>query len=186
MEHESLETGASPSAPQKPPRSKAERAIVWTFIGLLIVLTGIEALAKTGYEKTITNLQAAIDEGTGPLTLDDFNKKLKTGLPIQGTGDHEGRATVLYTWPSLVKKYQLHLEVAADGTEMLRTFATGNDPAEFIRYRSPDSETEGSEEEMEGQFEGDGEEGESGRRRPRRPDGERGEGNPEERLESTE
>jgi hypothetical protein len=140
MENAPIQPGHNSSASEKPPRSKLERAIVWTVIGLLVVFAGVEALAKFGYEKTITNLQEATGSATEPLTLDDFHSDLKSGLPIQGTGESNGRQTILFTWPSLVKEYDLHLTVSADGNQTLQTFSTGTDPAEFIRYRSPDEE----------------------------------------------
>ncbi len=136
MENEHLPSNAASSKPEKPPRSKLERAIVWTLIGLLLVFVGVEALAKTGYDKTVKDLQTTIDTAENPLTLDDFQSKVKSGLAIQSTGEHDGTPTVLFTWPSLVKKYHLHFTVNDDAEQTLATFATGTDAAESIRYRT--------------------------------------------------
>ena len=136
MENEHLPSDASSSKPEKPPRSKLERAIVWTLIGVLLIFVGVEALAKTGYDKTVKDLQTTIDTAEAPLTLNDFQSKVKSGLAVQGTGEHDGIPTVLFTWPSLVKKYQIHFTVNGDAEQTLATFATGTDPAESIRYRT--------------------------------------------------
>ncbi len=119
MEHENLESDPSPSPAEKPGRSKLERAIVWTVIGGLIVVTGMEALASWTYAKTVSNLETAIDETETALTLADFNKNIKTGLAIQSTGDRDGEPTISYSWPSLLKEYKLHLTVANDGSQNL-------------------------------------------------------------------
>ncbi len=76
--------------PEKPPRSKLERSIVWSVIGLLLVLTGMEGLAQYGYRKTLTNLETAIAETKKPLTLEDFNGEIRKGLPIVTSGVREG------------------------------------------------------------------------------------------------
>lgn len=138
MDNENRNTAESSPAPEKPPRSKVERAVVWTVIGLLILITGMEALARAGYKKTLDDFETAMLETKEPLTLNHFNSKLKSGLAIQTQGEHEGRPTILFRWPSLVKKYEMHLTVSGDDT--LATYATNEGPAGLVPQPMPEGD----------------------------------------------
>ena len=138
MDSENVSSAESSPAPQKPPRSKVERAIVWTLIGALIVVTGMEFLSKTGYSKTLDNLEEANTTPEQPLTLNYFLDNLKSGLAIRTKGEHEGRSTILFKWPSLVKKYELHLTVSPDDLQTLTTYATTDGPAGIVNQPRPE------------------------------------------------
>ena len=130
MDNENTNSPESPQAPEKPPRSKIERAIVWTVIAVLLLITGMEALSMKGYDTTLENFEEANDAAEQPMTLAYFKSDLKSGLAIQTTGEREGRSTVLFKWPSLMKNYELHLTVAPDN--VITTYATSEGPAGMV------------------------------------------------------
>lgn len=120
------------SAGEKPPRSKLERFVVWTVILLLVILAGMEALAQRGYSKSLEDFQTALDEAEEPLTLEDFETKYKSGLAIKSNGSKDGQSTILFKWPSLLRRYEMHFTLVPGDEQLLATYSTNDDPAGMI------------------------------------------------------
>ena len=134
------------AAGEKPPRSKLERALVWTAIGFLLILTGLEALSQYGYRKTLSSLEDAIAEAKEPLTLEDFNNGIRKGLPIVTNGERGEEKTILYKWPSLLRRYELHLTTKPGAEQILNTYSTGDGPGALIGTSKAAGDSEDAEE----------------------------------------
>lgn len=107
--------------------SKMVRIIIW---GLVLVFAGVALMdiaSRKSYEKTLVNLEDGIDEAEEPLTLDDFENSIKSGMAIKTTGSKDGQSTILYKWPSLFRQYEIHLTVESGDEKLLATYSTNDD-----------------------------------------------------------
>lgn len=128
-------TGNQPgsgSSTEKPRRSKLERAVVWTVILVLVVFTGVEAMSQLGYKKTLKDFETGLDEATEPVTLDVFESEYKTGLTLKSDTTRNGQAAILYKWPSLLRRYEMHFTVLPGEEQILGAYGTNDEPAAMI------------------------------------------------------
>lgn len=121
----SSETPESSSAPEQPSgektgRSPVERAIVWSLIGLMLVLVAIEARAQQGHTKTMLALKDLADakdeeDRTKGIKFEDFKEKLQLFPSVSGPTTGEGWDVYVYKWVSLLKAgtYEIHVRVSS-------------------------------------------------------------------------
>lgn len=130
----SSETPESSAAPEQSnaggdkKRSPVERAIVWSLIGLMLVLVALEARAQQGHTKTMVALQEMVDEGKG-VKYEDFTGKIELFPSVSDGTPGEGWDVYQYKWFSLLRsgRYEIHLRVS-----------TGNDIKYVAGYAVPD------------------------------------------------
>lgn len=125
-------TSDNPPASEKPPRSKVERIVVWSLIGLLAIFAAVEAQSQIGYRKTLEAFESANDKNEETLTLGLFESKLKKCLAIKTNGTKDEQSTILYKWPSLLRNYEIHFTLIPGEDQLLASYATHNSPAAMI------------------------------------------------------
>ncbi len=124
------EANATPSV-NAAKRSPVERAIVWGGIGILLVVVGIEAHGRLGYSSTLKALQGLVEQAEGEseyLTLSAARESI-AGFPSEDaleSGSVNG--TIRLSWFSLLKSYELDLEIEL-----------GSDDPMFLGYSTPDA-----------------------------------------------
>jgi len=127
-----LEVAGNPSKK----RSPVERAIVWSMIAGLLVIVGIEATAKNGYDSTRTAVQDRISsDPEGDVSYSEV-QTLLTGYfsEVQADGPRVGGIAtsqyITYRWFSLFKNYELRL-----------TIETGEDDPLVLGFETPEAPT---------------------------------------------
>ncbi len=108
------------------------RIVTWLIIASLAVLTGLEAVAKFGYEGTLQaleelNLEAA-DSG---VELSEINRHVSGWTNRQMTKD--GR--IVIRWVSLWKDYEVRLSPEPGQNGRIASFETSN--ADFLKDEAP-------------------------------------------------
>jgi EF hand len=102
---------ASPKAERRR-RSPVERVIVWGGIIVLLLLVGVQAHARFGYESSLKQLQPLVDDerqGGEPLPLAEVDSHL-VGFPTQTeTKVSDTRTERVYRWRGLGKSYGITL-----------------------------------------------------------------------------
>ena len=114
-------------------RSPVERLIVWSLIGVLVVVVGIEAASKNGYDKTFAAVQDRFINKEGMNRLSDLrpdisgwpSEKESDGQKVGGTAANK---VIALKWFSFFKHYEIQLTVEA----------SEEDPA-LISYATPDA-----------------------------------------------
>jgi hypothetical protein len=104
----SPQTTAEAPQPKKKPRSPAERVLVWGGIIVLLLLVGVQAHARKGYEWTLANLEPLIDDDKvdgQPLALADVDSHI-VGFPSQSETSVDRTTTKrVYRWYGLGGSY---------------------------------------------------------------------------------
>lgn len=104
---------ASPAPKAKPPRSPAERFVVWGGIILLLLLVGFQARARFGYTMTLNALQDRIaqDEGPNPqpLLVNEVDGLLVGWPKRTDEKPSEHRGLIHLSWRGLTTSYGMTL-----------------------------------------------------------------------------
>lgn len=116
----------------KPAGISAGRIVTWLIIASLATLTGLEAVAKFGYDGTLQaleelNLEAA-DSG---VELTEIERHVSGWTSRQTTGD--GR--IVIRWRSLLKDYEVQLSPEPGQTGRIASFETSN--ANVVKDEAP-------------------------------------------------
>ena len=108
----------SPSSEQTQPakrsRSPVERVVVWGGILALLTVCGVEAMARFGYERSLSSLETAIQnkDGGEALTIEGIDSHL-SGFPSRE--DDQKSNVITYRWSGLLKNYgSIHLPYSGD------------------------------------------------------------------------
>lgn len=106
-------------SPARSPRRRnpVERLLVWSLIGVLLLLLAVELQAKRGYDASRNNLQSAIQAGQStntPLTFDHVGDHL-SGWCLCSAQPQGPLEVVTYRWPSCFKRYVLTLTYRVKG-----------------------------------------------------------------------
>jgi hypothetical protein len=117
---------------EKPSRNPLEKLVVWGAIAIGLIIVGIEARAKLGYDLTLSGLankMKEIDESgndSQSLTYESAQSYLKFG-PVVSEEQPEGnlRKSRTLEWFSLAKEYKMKLILDDDGTLL---FVETSDP----------------------------------------------------------
>ena len=119
------------TATDKKQRSPVERAIVWSMIGILLVVAAIEAHGRLSYGATLSRLQAVVEraeQGTGYLTLREVRESI-AGFPSEATVESRPlTATIRLSWFSLLRSYEMDLQIEPDSKNPM-----------FLGYSTPDA-----------------------------------------------
>jgi hypothetical protein len=119
--------------PAKPSRSKVEFWIVRGGMLLLVLLVGMQAHARFGYEWTLKKLQAKMAAGEDAeheLLLSDAQRCV-VGWPSRSTEEDRHWRKLTLSWRGLTQSYRIHLPY--DGSEQspaILGVQTDNPPAE--------------------------------------------------------
>lgn len=134
-----------PDAPAKPARNPVERMLVWGVIAIGLVIVGIEARARIGYNTTFSAIKqklAEVDASGEPdaaLSMNDAHKLAafspKVYAVVEVPPAKFGDARVWHnklTWFSLAKTYELTLVMDGDqdGEQTVLEIETANPPKE--------------------------------------------------------
>lgn len=125
---------ASPGTVKKP-RSPVERVIVWGGIIVLLLLVGVQAHARKGYELTLQALEPLVDddyEGGQPLSIADVDSHV-VGFPSQSENAVSATRTErVYRWRGLRGSYGITLEYnpTADTPIVMSMVTDGAPPPE--------------------------------------------------------
>lgn len=95
----------------KKQRSPVERVIVWTVIVTMLVVLGIEARAKLGYDRSIAHIEKRVDEAKGGVLLAELKTELSGGpsfSPLLRPKRSRNQYCVV-EWYSVFKEYRLML-----------------------------------------------------------------------------
>lgn len=116
------ETQPSPTnaAGTKRVRSRMDRLVTRSLIAVMLIVVGIEAQARFGHGRTVTQLRKEleeVDQGGKELSLSGARQKI-SGWTFKTEKLQQGTGRVSYRWPSLFKTYVLHLAINADGDVM--------------------------------------------------------------------
>ena len=116
----------------KPPRNPVERIVVWSGIGLLLVVVMLEFRAQRGYAQTLEALNVSTANEEHETTLNEALQVLTlspaVGDPVpSGSYNH-----IDCTWFSLCKngQYKITLVCSRDKEPVLLSFTTTNPPPE--------------------------------------------------------
>lgn len=126
---------SEPATNQRKPRSKVERAIVWSVILIMLVIVFFEWKARDGYNKTLNAISQASkaseeDPSAAPVTKSTV-EGLVSGSPTKQDGITAFNRTVLYTWQGLTRLRTYTILVTLDGMKdsadpVLLSFETGS------------------------------------------------------------
>jgi len=139
---------SSQTASEKPSRNPLEKMVVWGVIAIGLVIVGIEARGKLGYDQTLSGLSQKmkeIDESgddSQALTYDSAQSYLKFG-PTISEEEPFGRLRKSRTleWFSLAKEYKMKLILDEDGT--LLFVETSKPPEEPEPEMTPETDDDG-------------------------------------------
>jgi hypothetical protein len=114
---------SSQTASAKPSRNPLEKLVVWGAIAIGLIIVGIEARGKLGYDQTLSGLSQKmkeIDESgedSQALTYDSAQSYFKFG-PTVSDEEPVGnlRKSRTMEWFSLAKEYKMKLILDDDGT----------------------------------------------------------------------
>lgn len=118
----------STSTPARKPRSRIERAVVWTLIAALICTTAWEAWQLHCYDKTLSTLQARLREEDDNPDADFELSEAKgwiQGWPTEATVADGSDKKIDLKWPSLFKDLRLQLLVGSG--DVVLAIASGDE-----------------------------------------------------------
>lgn len=139
-------------------RSPVERVVVWGIIGILVVVVAIEARARFAYSSTLNAVTALIkksEESNEYATLNEA-REVFAGSPSESP-QPPGRfeQIIQLTWFSLLKTYQLDLEVEPnEDNPAILGVATSGAPAEVQELGPVEASEDAEYFEMPGSYEG--------------------------------
>lgn len=115
-------------------RNPVERAVVRGLIALMLVLVGIEAMAKFGYDRSFAALTAAVakaETSNETLTIERVPSLLSGFYNVkdEGVAEQPLDRTATYRWPSIFKNYGLTLRYRS-GFGVVVALASENAPPE--------------------------------------------------------
>ena len=110
----------------KKQRSPVERVIVWIVIAVMVVVLGIEARAKLGYDKSIAHIEKRVDEAKGGLLLAELKTELSGGpsfSPMLRPRRSRNQYCVV-EWFSVFKEYRLMLSCTVGDAPLVSLHVT--------------------------------------------------------------
>jgi hypothetical protein len=102
-------TEPSTHAPQRKRRSPVERAIVWAVIIALVLVVAIEARARIGYSRSLSQFEETV-LGKQP-TLSELRESSIHLWPSESREQRAGRNVIVLKWFSLLHDYRIGLVV---------------------------------------------------------------------------
>lgn len=101
----------------KPPRSRIGRAVVWTIIGALLIMLGLEVSGWYFQRESIARLkEIGRGQAEGQRISPDTVRQAMAGWPLESSRDANRRKMIVFTWPTVVQKRHVRMVLARDGS----------------------------------------------------------------------